>query len=117
MQKAIHIEQTSNTVARILSITDQSAAEVSPNGQTYITVEYIEPPVLNTNMDVAYPLYNKSTGTMYWMVVNYQTVATEIVIENQNLRLQVSTLEQSLQATQTELATTQQALDAVIMGV
>ena len=117
MQKAINIEQTSNTVARILSITDQSAAEVSPNGRTYIAVEYVEPPALTSNMDVAYPLYNKQTQTMSWQVVNYQTVATEMVIENQNLKLQVSTLEQSLQDTQTELATTQSALDAVIMGV
>ena len=104
-------------MARILSTAPIEAVDTSPNGARYIAVEYVEPPTLQSNMDVAYPLYNKSTSTMSWQVVNYQTVATEIVIENQNLKLQVSTLEQSLQDTQTELATTQSALDAVIMGV
>ena len=116
MQKAINID-SSKTISRILSVTDISAVENSPNGAVYIAVEWIEAPKLNSNMNIAYPMYNSQTKTMFWQVVNYQTVATDMVMENNNLRLEVANLQNELNATKEELAVTQEALDAMIMGV
>ena len=116
MQKAINIDNN-GIISRILSIADISAVENSPNGAVYIAVEWVEAPKLNSNMDIAYPMYNSQTKTMFWQVVNYQNAATDIVIENNNLRLEVNNLQNELNATKEELATTQEALDAMIMGV
>ena len=116
MQKAINIDNN-GTISRILSVADISAVENSPNGAVYISVDWVEAPKLNSNMDIAYPMYNSQTKTMFWQVVNYQTVATDMVIENNNLRLEVDNLQNELNATKEELATTQEALDAMIMGV
>ena len=54
---------------------------------------------------------------MFWQVVNYQTVATDMVMENNNLLLEVANLQNELNVTKEELAVTQEALDAMIMGV
>nr|DAP53630.1 MAG TPA: hypothetical protein [Caudoviricetes sp.] len=93
MQKAIHTDGAS-VICRILSITDVSATETSPNGLPYIAVNYVEPPELTDAMKVSYPMYNKNTGEMFWQVVDYQNSATELLLDNQNLRLQVSQLQQ-----------------------
>lgn len=108
MQKAIHIDG-SGPICRILSITDAQAAETSPNGLPYILAEYVEPPTLANSMDIAYPMYNTVTGVMYWQVVNYQLAATDMLLANQNLQLQVTALQQ-------ELETAQLALDDLLMG-
>lgn len=93
MQKAINLEPTGNTIARVLSIADPIAAEVSPNGLDYILIEdYSEPPELATHMDIHYPLYNKAEGKFIWLTVNYQTAATETTRLNQELIFEISAL-------------------------
>lgn len=110
MQKAIHIDGN-GTIKRILSITDISAIENSPNGLTYIAVEYVEPPEIeDTNRDIAYPMYNNATGEMFWQVVNYQNSAAEYMLDNQNLKYQVSQLETKLAEKEAELTDTQLAI-------
>lgn len=110
MQKAIHIDGN-GTIKRILSITDISAVENSPNGLTYIAVEYVEPPEIeDTNRDIAYPMYNNATGEMFWQVVNYQNSAAEYMLDNQNLKYQVSQLETKLTEKEAELTDTQLAI-------
>lgn len=110
MQKAIHIDGN-GTIKRILSITDISAVENSPNGLTYIAVEYVEPPEIeDTNRDIAYPMYNSVTGEMFWQVVNYQNSAAEYMLDNQNLKYQVSQLETKLAEKEAELTDTQLAI-------
>ena len=116
MQKAINIDNN-GTISRILSVADISAVDNSPNGAIYIPVDWVEAPKLNSNMDIAYPMYNSQTKTMFWQVVNYQTVATDMVLENNNLRIEIYDLQNKLNATKEELAVTQEALDAMIMGV
>lgn len=108
MQKSIHIDG-SGPICRILSITDAQAAEASPNGLPYILTEYVDPPELASSMDIAYPMYNTDTDTMYWQVVNYQNAATDMLLANQNLQAQVTALQDELEAAQL-------ALDDLLMG-
>lgn len=90
MKKYINIENTSNTIARVLSITDST---ISPNGLTYIEVDYVERPILdNLALDIAYPLYNKETQVFYWAVVNYQTTATDMLLSLQNANNTINNL-------------------------
>ena len=102
MQKAIHID-SGTPICRILSITDAQAAETSPNGLPYILTEYVESPTLTSSMDIAYPMYNTVTGVMYWQVVNYQNAATDMLLTNQNLQVQVTALQQELETAQLAL--------------
>lgn len=57
----------------------------------YIEInDYIEAPILeNPALDVAYPMYNKSTSEFYWVVVNYQTTVTEINLQLENTKYQL----------------------------
>lgn len=121
MQKAIHIDGN-GAIKRILSITDISAVESSPNGLTYIAVDYVEPPkVLDETRELLYPMYDSETGVMFWQIVNYQNSASEILLDNQNLKLQVSQLETKLAEKETELVETQLAVaelaELVVGGV
>lgn len=110
MQKAIHIDGN-GTFKRILSITDISAVEDSPNGLVYIPVEYVEQPeVEDTNRDIVYPMYNSETGVMFWQVINYQNAATDLMLDNQNLKIQVAQLNVSLAEKEAELIDTQLAV-------
>lgn len=88
MKKYINIENTGNLIARVLSITDTS---ISPNGLEYIEIDnYIDPPeLINPALDVAYPMYNKSTQIFYWVVVNYQMTATEVNLQLENTKYQL----------------------------
>lgn len=110
MKKAIHIDG-GGTIKRILSITDVSAVESSPNGLAYIAVDYIEPPkVEDANRDIVYPMYNSETGIMFWQLVNYQNVAADLMLDNQNLKIRVAQLSNSLAEKEAELIDTQLAV-------
>ena len=94
MNKAINIENSTKEVVRVLSIADESAVENSPNGLVYIGIDnYVEPPTLTNPLDINYPMYNKTTGEFYWKTVNYQYTATEGLIEVENLKQVVATLQ------------------------
>lgn len=110
MKKAIHIDGN-GTFKRILSIADISAVESSPNGLTYIEVEYVDKPeVEDTNRDIAYPMYNSATGEMFWQVVNYQNTVEDFVLDNFNLKHKVDELHAKLNEKDVELVETQLAL-------
>lgn len=116
MNKAIHIDGA-GIIKRILSITDISAVESSPNGLTYIAVEYVEQPEIEDfNRDIAYPMYNTETGVMFWQIVNYQNAASDLMLENQNLKLQVSDLQNELSTVSDEITNTQLALCELYEG-
>lgn len=102
MTKYINIENTSNIIVRVLSITDNN---VSPNGLIYIEINnYIEPPVLeNPALDVAYPMYNKDTQEFYWVIVNYQTTATEVNLQSENTKYQLQTAQAQINQLTTNL--------------
>jgi len=94
MNKAINIEGSSKEVVRVLSIADETAVENSPNGLTYMLItNYVEPPVLTNPLDLNYPMYNKVTKEFYWKTVYYQYTATDGLIEVENLKQVVATLQ------------------------
>lgn len=94
MNKAIHIENSTKEVARVLSIADESAVENSPNGLVYTGIDnYIDPPALTNPLDINYPMYNKVTGEFYWKTVNYQYTATEGLVEVESLKQVIATLQ------------------------
>jgi len=95
MNKAINIENSNKTVVRVLSITDESAAEYSPNGLSYFVIDnYVDPPeVSDPALQLNYPMYNKETGEFKWITVDYQNTAAAELIEIENLRHTVSELE------------------------
>lgn len=100
MKKFINIENSNNSIVRVLSITDSN---ISPNGLQYIEINnYIDAPTLdNPTLDVAYPMYNKTTKELYWVIVNYQTTITEVNLQLENTSYQL----QSAQHKITELTT------------
>jgi len=102
MKKYINIETSNDTIVRVLSITDSL---VSPNGLKYIEINnYIEPPILNNlALDIAYPLYNKETQEFYWVIVNYQTTATEVNLQLENTKYQLQTSQSEIKQLTTEL--------------
>ncbi len=95
MKKYINIENSSNVIVRVLSITYSTT---SPNGLTYIEISnYIKPPTLsNPALDIAYPLYNKETQEFYWIIVNYQTTATEVNLQLENTKYQLQTAQEQI---------------------
>lgn len=92
MQKAINIDNSGATIVRILSITDVSAVENSPNGLDYISVEYVEQPEVSDEMSINYPMYNKETGVMFWQTVDYQNTASAELLEINNLHNEIENL-------------------------
>lgn len=92
MQKAINIDNSGATIVRILSITDISAVENSPNGLDYISVEYVEQPKVSDEMSINYPMYNKETGVMFWQTVDYQNTASAELLEINNLHNEIENL-------------------------
>lgn len=113
MQKAIVIGQD-NPITRILIVTDISAVDSSPNGMSYIPVEWVDSPSINEATEIAYPMYNCETETMFWQVVEYQASVSNQVLENLNLKAQINFLNEQLNATKEELAITQEALDGFL---
>lgn len=94
MNKAINIKNSTKEVVRVLSITDESAVDDSPNDLVYFKItNYVAPPTLTNPLDINYPMYNKVTGEFYWKTVNYQYTATEGLIEVENLKQVVATLQ------------------------
>ena len=108
MKKAIYTEG-SGKIQRILSIADVEAVTVSPNGMEYVEVEYVEPPILSSCLDTAYPMYDASVKKMYWTIVHYQEAASAMVLANEQLKAKIEELEGQLEETQ-------EALDVVLMG-
>lgn len=109
MNKAINLENSAKEVVRVLSIADESAVENSPNGLTYILIEnYVDPPALESALDLNYPMYNKVTGDFYWKTVFYQYTATESLVEVESLKQVVSTL-------QSEKDSLQETVDALLL--
>jgi hypothetical protein len=92
MKKYINIQDSNNTVVRVLSITDSAT---SPNGLDYIEIDYIEKPdTNNADLDIAYPMYNKSTREFYWVVVNYQNTATDVALQLEETKHRLSVSDQ-----------------------
>lgn len=87
MQKAINIETTSKSVARVLSIADPSIIDSNPTNLEYILIDdYVEAPaVSDPALDINYPMYNKETEKFYWVTINYQTVANQQLVALENL--------------------------------
>lgn len=94
MQKAIDIEETTENVARVLSIALPEAAVSSPNGLSYISInDYTEPPTLSGELQMAYPMYNKQTESFFWSVVDFQQTAIDRVAERENMLALISQLQ------------------------
>jgi hypothetical protein len=109
MQKAIYLENTSNSIKRVLSIADISAAEISPDGLSYIDIDnYIEPPQLDNPLDVNYPLYNTETSEFYWVTVKYQNTATESLFQTELLK-------NELEKVKAENLSLQEVVDALLL--
>lgn len=102
MKKYINIENSSNTIVRVLSITDSNT---SPNGLKYMEInDYIDSPDLNNpNLDVAYPMYNKVTSEFYWVIVNYQTTITEVNLQLENTNYQLQSAQSKIMELTTQL--------------
>lgn len=102
MKKYINIENSINDIVRVLSVIDSTT---SPNGLTYIEISnYIKPPTLsNPALDIAYPMYNKDSGEFYWVIVNYQTTATEVNLQLENTKYQLQTAQSQIKQLTTEL--------------
>ena len=98
MQKAIHIENTSKDIVRVLSIAEPDILENNPTGRKYILIEdFPEPPETTSHMSVNYCMYNKTTQEIIWKQVQYQNTATEELLEIENLKAENTRLNSELQ--------------------
>lgn len=91
MKKLIHIEKTTNNIARVLSIIPP---DLGPqfNGQTYIAIEdYTEPEGLDP-MDKAYPVYNKDEGKFFYVVEKFFHTANQDRVEIENFKAELNKL-------------------------
>lgn len=115
MIKAIHIENTSKNVARVLSIAEPEVIENSPTGLNYILIEdFVEPPELNNHMSINYPMYDKVNKKFKWVQVQYQNTATPELLELENLKLENLQLRNQLSATLAELVIANENINMLI---
>jgi len=97
MNKAINIESTSKTVARVLSIADETVIESNLTGFEYILIEdFMEPPALSNPMAINYPMYDKVNKAFKWIQIAYQSTATEEILGIENLKAENSALKTDL---------------------
>jgi hypothetical protein len=99
MIKAINIENSRNSVVRVLSIADESVIEENPTTLDYILItDYTEPPASSNPMAVNYPMYDKVNKKFKWKQIAYQNTATEELLEIENLKTENLALKVDLAA-------------------
>jgi len=87
MNKVINVENSISNVVRVLSIADESVIENNPTGLNYILInDFIEPPKLDNQLSINYPMYNKANQKFKWVQVQYQNTATEEIFQIENLK-------------------------------
>lgn len=97
MKKAIYIEVTNKTVARVLSIADEAVINSNPTELEYILIEdFTEPPALDNHLSINYPMYDKINKQFKWVQVQYQNTMTEELIQIENLKVENSQLRNEL---------------------
>lgn len=78
MTKAISIEETSKTVARVLSIAEPEIIECNPTQNEYFLIEdYEEPVIEDPSLHKAYAVYDKVNKQFKWVIVKYTITAPE----------------------------------------
>lgn len=104
MNKAINIENSSNDVVRVLSIADESVIENNPTGSNYILInDFTEPPELDNQLSINYPMYDKVNETFKWVQIQYQNTVTEEIIQIENLKVENQLLQSELNITKEQL--------------
>lgn len=97
MQKAIHIENTNKNIVRVLSIAEPEIIENNPTGRDYILIDdFTEPPELQSNLSVNYPIYDKANQQFKWVQIQYQNTMTEELLQIENLKVENSQLRNEL---------------------
>ena len=87
MRKAISIEETSKTVARVLSIAEPEIIECNPTQNEYFIIEDYEEPIIDDpSLHKAYAVYDKVKKQFRWMIVKYTITAPDGVIEVEDLK-------------------------------
>lgn len=87
MTKAISIEETSKTVARVLSISEPEIIECNPTQNEYFIIEDYEEPIIDDpSLHKAYAVYDKVNKQFSWMIVKYTITAPEGIIEVEDLK-------------------------------
>ena len=115
MKKAIHVEESSKNVVRVLSIAEPEAVESSPTGLNYFLIEDYEEPEQSVNHKVInYPMYNKLNKKFMWFQVKYQATATPELADLENLKVANLLLQNQLADTQAELATANENINMLI---
>lgn len=97
MIKAINIENTGKTIERILAITEPETIETNPTNANYIIIEdFPEAPAVPDHMHVNYPMYNKSTGEVIWVQIDYQYTATNELLIIENLKYELTAANENI---------------------
>lgn len=108
MQKAINVENSSKNVVRVLSIAEPPIIENNPTGLEYFLIgDFTEPPELDNQLSINYPMYDKINKQFKWVQVQYQNTMTEEMLQIDNLKVENSIL-------QTELLTANENIDMLI---
>lgn len=117
MNKAIHIENSSKNVVRVLSIAEPSVIESNPTGLEYILIEdFTEPPELESHLSINYPMYDKVNQQFKWVQVQYQNTMTEELIQIENLKVENSQLKSELNLANENIDMLTEALADLIGG-
>lgn len=108
MQKSIHIEESSDDMVRVLSITDPIEGLVI-EGREYILIDnYEEEPILPNNMTVNYAFYTKSTGAFKWVQVVYQATSDDYNKNIEELKETITTQANMISSLQSRIRELQQ---------
>lgn len=103
MQKAIKIENSDSAVVRILSISDISILDTSLGSDYFAIEDYADKPeVSDPALEIYYPMYNKTTKSFSWTLVNYQITSPDGLVDSESLKTDNATLKaanESLQKT------------------
>lgn len=117
MNKAIHIENSSKNVVRVLSIADETVLENNPTGLEYILIEdFTEPPELESHLSINYPMYDKINQEFKWIQIQYQNTATEELLQIENLKSENMQLKTDLQLANENIDILTEALADMIGG-
>lgn len=97
IQKAINIEKSNTNSVRVLSIAEPEIIENNPTNREYILIDdYIDPPEADNHMIINYPMYNKIDKKFLWMQIDYQNVASDGIIEIEDIKNNISNINNTM---------------------
>lgn len=100
MQKAIYIENTDATIARVLAYAPFGTKEI--DGRQYIDIEDYYVAELKDVMDKAYPIYNKTKKEFGYIIESWTITANQDRVDLENLKAQATNLIAELETVRTD---------------